>query len=168
MSGSFHLRDIDPSDLLHIHRGLSDPRVTQYYGVHFNSLDETSEQMKWYHDQVLEKKGKWWIISNELGLPVGAAGFNDHNRDTGDMEIGFWLYPEYRGLGIMKAMMPELIARSSLFPTVSRIIAYVEGENIASSSLLLRSGFTEGPSFTEAKGDNTINVNTFYFEIREK
>jgi len=49
------LRQIVASDIGHIFKGLSDPEIIKYYGVNFQSLEATKEQMTFYAD--LEKNG---------------------------------------------------------------------------------------------------------------
>lgn len=41
------LRQITQSDLPNIYKGLSHPKVIPYYGVSFESLEATQEQMDW-------------------------------------------------------------------------------------------------------------------------
>ena len=107
------LREITDSDLPLIFKGLSNPAVTKYYGVSFDSVEETREQMEWYSSQKTSGRGQWWLIMLE-GEPVGAAGYSDLDEE-GNLELGFWLYPEYWGKGIMRSIFPEILKRSKGF-----------------------------------------------------
>ena len=46
----FTLKEITPKDSHWIYKGLSNPKATKYYTVHFNALEETLSQMKWHTD----------------------------------------------------------------------------------------------------------------------
>ncbi len=46
----FTLRQFTDDDLENVFAGLSHPEVTQYYGVRFDSLEATKEQMDWFKD----------------------------------------------------------------------------------------------------------------------
>lgn len=49
------LREIVESDLQNIYNGLSNPLVIKHYGVSYDSLEDTKEQMVWY-----EKPAQFW------------------------------------------------------------------------------------------------------------
>ncbi len=50
----FILRQFTENDLENAYKGLSHPEVIAYYGVSFDSLEATKEQIDWFRD--LEKK----------------------------------------------------------------------------------------------------------------
>jgi len=52
------LREIIDSDVNNIYKGLSHPEVIQYYGISFDSLEATKEQMSWFADE----RQQWWAI----------------------------------------------------------------------------------------------------------
>ncbi len=54
------LQEIKPSDIKYIYARLSNPKVIEYYGVSFETLEDTKKQMKWYKDP----KQKWFTISS--------------------------------------------------------------------------------------------------------
>ncbi|MDZ3826813.1 GNAT family N-acetyltransferase [Pseudomonas monsensis] len=132
-----HRRDVDA-----IFAGLSNPQVVACYGVSYDSLEATDEQMRWYDALLEERKGIWWGIAqpgqDEL---VGACGFNDWSHADRSLEIGYWLMPEYWGQGLMQACLPTIIRFALGTLGVHRIHADVEPENPASSRLLERLGF---------------------------
>lgn len=45
-----YLKEVDADDVVNIHRRLSDPEVIGYYALHFDTLQDTKEQMDWYVD----------------------------------------------------------------------------------------------------------------------
>lgn len=72
------LRRITESDLENIYLGLSNPDVIKYYGISFDSLEASKEQLKWFSDLELKKTGIWWAIcSLDNRTFFGAGGLND-------------------------------------------------------------------------------------------
>jgi len=45
---NYYLKEIEPNDIEKIHKGLSNPAITKYYAVHYDTLEDTKEQMEWY------------------------------------------------------------------------------------------------------------------------
>lgn len=120
------LRDIEGSDIDTIFRGLSNPDVIKHYGVSFDSLEETKEQMKWFAD----KKQKWFAIcSVDNNVFYGAGGLNDISKKHKKAEIGLWLLPEYWGKGIMKKVVPLICDYGFDKLELHRIEGFVDSEN---------------------------------------
>lgn len=136
---SYSLRSIRESDLNAVFKGLSDPAVVRYYGVSYDSLEATREQMSWFQSQEDNGTGKWWAVVDEQGQFVGAGGLNDMKE--GNVEIGFWLYPEYWGRGLMTQLLPQIVRYA--FDTLGaiRVIGEVESHNIGSSRVMKKLGF---------------------------
>lgn len=51
------LRQITESDLPNVFLGLSLPDMVRYYGVSYNTLEETKVQMEWYRKLWAEQTG---------------------------------------------------------------------------------------------------------------
>lgn len=136
------LRRIHRNDVQAIFSGLSNPQVIAHYGLSYDSLEATDEQMRWYDALLEEHRGIWWGVTlpgrDEL---IGACGFNDWSHSDRSLDIGYWLMPEHWGRGLMQECLPTILrfALSSL--GVHRIHADVEPENPASTRLLKRIGF---------------------------
>lgn len=132
-----HRRDVDA-----IFAGLSHPQVIAHYGVSYSSLEATDEQMHWYDALLEERRGIWWGIAlpgrDEL---VGACGFNDWSHADRNLDIGYWLMPDYWRRGLMQACLPTILRFALSTLGVHRIHADVEPENPASTRLLERLGF---------------------------
>ncbi|WP_336298509.1 MULTISPECIES: hypothetical protein [Zeaxanthinibacter] len=45
------MREIIASDIENIFTGLSNPEVTRYYGISFDNIEATKEQMIWFADK---------------------------------------------------------------------------------------------------------------------
>ncbi|MCX2745561.1 GNAT family protein [Mangrovivirga sp. M17] len=158
------LNNITAEDIHHIYTGLSDPRVIKYYGVNYNSLTETREQMKWYEDLEANGTGKWWAIRNINSKEFhGAVGFNNHEKEHRKAEIGFWLLPQFWNNGIMSEVMPFALNYAQNEMNIHRIEAYVEEGNESSESLLKRLNFKkEGTLYhSEIKNSKFINVHIY-------
>ncbi|WP_085694182.1 MULTISPECIES: GNAT family N-acetyltransferase [unclassified Pseudomonas] len=136
------LRRIYRNDVEAIFAGLSNPQVVAHYGVSYDNLEATDEQMRWYDALLEEHRGIWWGITlpgrNEL---VGACGFNDWSHSDRSLEIGYWLMPEHWGRGLMRDCLSTILRFALSRLGVHRIHADVEPENPASTRLLERLGF---------------------------
>ncbi|WP_299901958.1 GNAT family protein [uncultured Aquimarina sp.] len=120
------LRKIIDSDLENIYNGLSNPKITQYYGVSYNSLEATKEQMTWFAD----KKQLWWAICDvNTKIFYGAGGLNDIDDKTNTAEIGLWLLPDFWGNGIMKEVLPLICNYGFKHLLLKRIEGFVESNN---------------------------------------
>lgn len=124
------LRQITQSDLPNIYKGLSHPKVIPYYGVSFESLEATQEQMDWYAQLEKEETGIWWAICDlKSKVFLGAAGFNNRGQVNKKAEIGMWLLPEYWGNGIMQEVFPLICNYAFKKLNLHRIEGFVESEN---------------------------------------
>lgn len=127
----FLLRRITNEDINHIYQGLSHPEVIRYYGISFDSLEATKEQMDWFVKQEESGAGIWWAIcSPDMLTFYGAGGLNDILPDHRKGEVGFWLLPEYWGKGIMQETMPEILKYGFEQLNLHRIEGFVENENL--------------------------------------
>ncbi|SMO63540.1 GNAT family N-acetyltransferase [Gracilimonas mengyeensis] len=158
------LQIIKPDDLPFIHEALSNHKVTRHYDVHFDTLEETQEQMDWYAKLMKENTGIWWkLIEKESKQKIGACGFNDWNHQEHSAEIGFWLLPEYQGHGWMSEALPGILQYGFGNMKLKKIMAEVERNNVKSSKLLQENGFKVIPerSFKEAKNGAIIWVDRY-------
>lgn len=125
------LRTFIDSDLQNVYKGLSHPDVIKYYGVSYNSLEATKEQMEWFAQIEKDKTGIWWAVcSTDNQTFYGAGGLNHLVKEHKKAEIGFWLLPEYWGQKIMPEAMALICNYGFKILGLHRIEAYVETENI--------------------------------------
>jgi len=126
----FLLRKVVDSDIENIYKGLSDPEIIKYYGVNFNSLEETEEQMNFYADLEQHGTGIWFAIcSLDNKTFYGAGGLNDLSKEHKKAEIGFWLLSDFWGKGIMTEAMPLICNYGFNELGLHRIEGFVESEN---------------------------------------
>ncbi|MDG2431793.1 GNAT family protein [Flavobacterium sp.] len=103
------LRQFVASDIENVFKGLSHPDIIQYYGVSYQTMEATKEQMDFFADLEKEETGIWWAIcSLDNQIFYGAGGLNNLNKEHKKAEIGFWLLPDFWGQGIMNQAMPLL------------------------------------------------------------
>ncbi|RZN82115.1 MAG: N-acetyltransferase [Winogradskyella sp.] len=120
------LREIIDADLENIFNGLSNPNVIKHYGISFDTIDATKEQMSWFADD----KQLWWAIcALDNKTFYGAVGLNDINPKENKAEIGLWLLPEFWGKGIMKEVLPLITNYGFKQLKLHRIEGFVETEN---------------------------------------
>jgi len=120
------LRAIVESDIQNIYNGLSGPLVIKHYGVSYDSLEGTKEQMVWYENS----NQCWWAIcSIDNQTFYGAAGLNDLSEEHKKAEIGLWLLPDFWGQGIMKEVMPLVCNYGFEELGLHRIEGFVDSDN---------------------------------------
>ncbi|MFB0725188.1 GNAT family N-acetyltransferase [Aeromonas salmonicida] len=159
--GELRLDPITTADLPHIYRGLSDPEVIAHYGISYDSLTACEAQMAWYADLVRQGTGGWFLIrSQHTDLPMGAIGYNDADPQHRKAELGYWLYPEYWGKGVMGRALPLFLTHFYGTTRLHRLQALVEEPNIVSARVLLGAGFRyEGTAREcEWKGEQFISL----------
>jgi len=128
---NFYLKEIEPSDIENIHKGLSDPEVTKYYDVHYETIEETKEQMEWYESLKKNGTGIWWgIYGTSDDQFYGAGGFNDLEKQHEKAEIGVWLLKEHWGKGILQEITPLLLEQGFTTLGLNRIEGYVVSQNV--------------------------------------
>lgn len=166
----YYLKEIEPSDIENIHKGLSDPEITKYYAVHFDTLEDTKEQMDWYRDLVKDGTGIWWgIYGNSDNQFKGAGGYNNLEKEHKKAEIGLWLLKEFWGQGILKEVMPKLFELGFTELGLNRIEGFVDHENTKCKNALEKINFTlEGTMReSEVKNEKAINVDIYSILKRE-
>lgn len=124
------LRPIVAADIGNIFKGLSHPGIIKYYGVSFQTLEATKEQMAFYADLEKYQTGIWWAVcSLDNKIFYGAGGLNSLNKLHKKAEIGFWLLVEFWGQGIMKEVIPIICDYGFSKLGLHRIEGFVETDN---------------------------------------
>lgn len=136
------LRQFENNDLEKVFEGLSHPDVIKYYGISFDSLEATKEQMSWFADLEKYKMGIWWAIcSADNKTFYGAGGLNDMKKEHKKAEIGFWLLPEFWRQGIMTEAIPLICNFGFDMLRLHRIEGFVDSENLNCKQALAKLGF---------------------------
>lgn len=136
------LRRIVESDLDNVFKGLSHPDIIKYYGVSFDSIEATKEQMSWFANLEKDGTGMWFAVcSPDDQSFYGAGGLNSLSREHKKAEIGFWLLPEFWGQGIMKEAMPLICDFGFDQLGLHRIEGFVESENVNCKNAMAKLDF---------------------------
>ena len=149
------LRPFVDGDREHVFKGLSDPAVTRYYGVNYDSLEATQAQMDFFAELERNGTGIWWAIGSPDGQAFyGAGGLNNLSKKHRKAEAGFWLLPEYWGLGIMQEAMPLICGYGFEGMGLHRIEAFVETENLNCKKAIEKLGFQQEGTLRECEVKN--------------
>jgi [ribosomal protein S5]-alanine N-acetyltransferase len=136
------LRRFSDFDMENVFKGLSNPDIIKYYGVRYDTLESTQEQMKWFAELEGTGTGLWRAVcSNDNKTFYGACGLNNLNNMHKKAEIGFWLLPQFWSQGIMTEAIPLIYNYGFEQLHLHRIEAQVETENIKSKKLLEKLDF---------------------------
>ncbi|MFZ6768426.1 GNAT family N-acetyltransferase [Undibacterium sp. Di26W] len=139
----YQLRQIVASDMSAIFQGLSDPRVSDYYGVSYDTLASTQAQLDWYEEVWQVGTGIWWGICSKEAPDhlLGTCGLHEWEQEHHCAETGFWLSPDHWGKAIIPECLNVMIAHCFQHLGLHRLQAMVEPENIASWRLIEKLGF---------------------------
>jgi len=154
------LREIVETDIENIFNGLSNPEVIKYYGISFETLEATKEQMAWFRDS----KQNWWAIcSHDNQTFYGAGGLNNITSEHKKAEIGLWLLPEFWGRGIMKEVMPLICDFGFKELGLHRIEGFVESENKNCKGVMTKLDFEHEGTMKdcEIKNGKLISVDIY-------
>ena len=163
------LRQVTDLDLENVFKGLSDPEVIKYYGVSFDSLEATKEQMTWFADLEKNGTGIWWAVCRkEDGAFLGGGGLNEISREHKKAEIGFWLLREHWGKGYMTEVMPIILNHAFDQIGLHRIEGFVVNDNANCKNALRKLGFLyEGTMRdSEIKDGKFVSVD-FYAKFKD-
>lgn len=164
--GNYVLRKIQEKDIHNVFAGLSHPDVIAYYGVSYESLVATTEQMLWYEEITSERKGIWWGIAKREGDElIGACGLNDWLPVHRRIDLGYWLLPDFWGQGIMRAALPSILRYAFVQMNVHRVHADVETDNLPSSNLLRKLGFVHEGTLRDVERKNERYVSLQQFSL---
>lgn len=161
------LKKIERGNLQLVFLGLSNPEITRYYGVNYQSFEATREQMDWYENLEKSGSGLWWSIRLKTDKSFcGAIGYNDFHEEHNKAEIGFWLYPQYWGEGLIKESAERIIRYLFDNLKIHRLEAFVEEGNSNSSRVLTKLGFDYEGTMKESERKNGKYISVeFYGKI---
>lgn len=138
----FLLRKFVETDIENVFKGLSHPKIIKHYGVSFDSLEATKQQMTWFADLEKDGTGMWFAIcSLDNKIFYGAGGLNSLSQEHKKAEIGFWLLTDYWGQGIMKEVMPLICEFGFDKLGLHRIEGFVESDNFNCKNAMAKLDF---------------------------
>ena len=149
------LRQFADTDLENVFKGLSHPKVIKYYGVNYQTLEATKEQMTFFADLEKNGTGIWWAVcSIDNKTFYGAGGLNSLNKEHKKAEIGFWLISDFWGKGIMKEAMPLICNYGFNNLGLHRIEGIVETENVNCKNAMAKLNFQYEGTMKECEVKN--------------
>jgi ribosomal-protein-alanine N-acetyltransferase len=138
----FILGQVEASDLPFLLEGLSDPIAVPYYGIYFNSLDDTRAQLEWYTKNWNEGTGIHWKISSKGNRDfIGVISVYQYKAEHNKAELGYWILPRFWRQGIATEVLPPVMSYWQREKGLHRLEAFIEEGNEASIRLLQKSGF---------------------------
>lgn len=163
------LRKIVAADQPKIFEGLSNPAVTRYYGVSYDTLEATAAQMAFYEKLLQDGTGIWWAVCLEdTGSFAGACGFNHLVAENRKAEIGFWLLPEFQQRGYMGEIIPHVLEHGFSSLDLNRVEAVIETGNESSRALVRKLGFTFEGTLRECELKNGRFIDLEYYALLRK
>ncbi|OXA75934.1 ribosomal-protein-alanine N-acetyltransferase [Flavobacterium aquidurense] len=163
------LRQIKQEDIQSIYCGLSNPELVKYYGISFDSLESTEEQMIWYRNLEQNETGIWWAIcSPDNTIFYGAGGFNNLNKELKKAEIGFWLLPEFWKNGFMQEAFPIICNYGFEKLKLNRIEGFVESENKNCKKAIEKMNFKLEGTMRECEIKNGEYINVAIYSKLKK
>jgi [ribosomal protein S5]-alanine N-acetyltransferase len=84
----------------------------------------------------------WEIVLNEENRIIGGCCFQGPPDINGEVQVGYVLQPDYRGMGFMTEALKKLVTWAFEQPDVRGIIAETEKDNLPSQRVLRHIGMT--------------------------
>jgi len=95
------------------------------------------------------------IICPSRGSLLGACGFKFAPAD-GSVEISYGIAKAERGRGVATAAVGKLLQMAASSGQVQQVVAHILPDNVASSRLASRLGFSAGPLVVDGDGEQVV------------
>lgn len=134
----------------------SDPQYAEMFSNYRNDpvtqkfnpvLNQTLEELKKRLSEAcsdwsdFDKKESFiWFVSYR-GNTVGTASMHNINRSMLTAEIGYGVFPSYRGQGIGSKIIKKLTSDAFQYTKLRKLIAFVHEKNNFSKKILEKNGF---------------------------
>lgn len=79
----------------------------------------------------------------ENGEKIDTSGFHCWNKETGETELGYDLYPTYWKQGYMTEALTKIIEFAGKEMKVRKIYAHISVDNLPSVKAVLKQGFVK-------------------------
>ncbi len=163
------LREIMPSDIDMVFKGLSDPAVIKHFGVSFLTLEATQEQMDWYASMIKNDSGRCWAIcSLDNQVFYGVCTLNFWKKEHRKAETGYWIFPEFWGNGYVPEAMQAVVEFGFTKMNLHRISAEAEDDNAGSISVLKKLGFVYEGTMRECEIKDGRYINLQLYALLDK
>ena len=159
------LRAIEFSDMVSIHRNLSDAQTVMYSNKNIPpSVEEVRKMIQIWQKRFEEQQGiRWGIIKLGNDDVIGSCGYKNLTLQDKKAEIGYEIFGDYRRKGLMMEALDVVIRFGFEKMYLNHIEATVYFRNIPSIRLLKNIGFAEKflSDECEFSQDKNTNMKTF-------
>lgn len=128
------------------------------------SINDTNENIKKRIEDFENGTAALYIIFYE-NKPIGSVGFISFNTKNMQGEIGYWLNSSFEGKGIMTNCVKAIIKQSIEKLKIHKIIIRCDFENIKSTGVPKRLGFTHEGTLRDDILHNNKYHNTYIFGL---
>ncbi len=139
------LKVIDMDDAEFMYKQFSNDDVNRYLFDEepFTSIDEAKDLIHFYTDEKIRNQNRWIIIKKDTKEKMGTCGFHCWNKETGECELGYDMYPTYWKHGYMTEALKEIIKFAKEVMQVKRLETHIAVENTDSINTSVRQGFVD-------------------------
>lgn len=95
------------------------------------------------------------IVEKSCGAVLGGCTFKGMPIG-GEVEIAYGVAKQAQGRGVATEAVAQLLQLAAQDGTVQRVIAEILPSNIPSCRLVMRLGFTKGPTFVDTDGETVV------------
>ena len=143
--GAYTLRPWEAADTSFVFHCCQDPDIQRWTTVPtpYRPGDAAAFVIAHATPQPEEASAWFAIVRTDTGELLGSISFNWIDRRRGTGEIGYWLGPEARGLGVMSTVLAGLARWSVAELELSSVALRIAAGNTASRAVAARAGFVE-------------------------
>jgi len=138
----FTLRKIKQCDIETLHSYWSDPIVTKYLNISFQTIEESEQMANFLNGLQATGEGlRWAIVDKYSGAVMGSCGYHNVKAEHRRAEVGYELGQQFWEKGVMQEVMQAVLQHC--FETVgfNRMEALVAVGNSRSLHTLEKLGF---------------------------
>jgi RimJ/RimL family protein N-acetyltransferase len=107
--------------------------VHQRFGRTLTAAPASIDKLQW---------GGYFVVDAETREVVGSCGFKGQPTADGMVEIAYFTYPDFEGMGYATAMAMKLVELAATTTTLKQIIAHTLPEENASTRVLEKVGMS--------------------------
>jgi len=155
-----HLRLFTPDDVQTMYELCTDPEVIKYADTPVKDMQEAKQRLEQgpLADYKMYGYGRFAVELKSTGKVIGFCGIK-YLPEIKLPEVGFRYLKEYWGRGIGTEAASACVEFARLDLKISKLVALIMPENIASIKLAEKLGMTQGPLIS------VFDVEAFQYEM---
>ena len=152
------LRQLEETDDKAIFSLRSDDRVNRFLDRKKpTAIEEASTFIHQINASIAENNSLYWAITlKEKHTLIGTICLWNYSPDRKTAELGYELSPEQQGKGLMQEALQAVTRYAFEKAGFTTLEAYTHKDNLASTRLLLKQGFTYMPDRVENENENHV------------